>query len=106
MAGARPNKRTRGELTEAAIEQGVARLAQLDETRQTKRARCGRGALAARIDAEDNVDSMSPVFDRFVLSGAELVVQTTNFSEGEFDRLWQIAEDFMVLRRNVGRGKK
>ncbi|KAE9165120.1 hypothetical protein PF002_g31434 [Phytophthora fragariae] len=62
------------ELTEEAVEHGIARLAQLDEARQAKRAQCTRAARDAASDDNDPVDSLSPVFDRFTLSGGEAVM--------------------------------
>ncbi|KAG7382494.1 hypothetical protein PHYPSEUDO_004829 [Phytophthora pseudosyringae] len=94
------------ELTEDAVENGVARLAQMDEARQMKRTRCALAARDAVSADNDPVDSLSPVFDRFMLSGGEAVMQTTNFSEGEVIRLWRAVEEYVVLRWNVGHGKK
>ncbi|GMF51705.1 unnamed protein product [Phytophthora fragariaefolia] len=74
------------ELTEDAVEHGIARLAQLDEARQAKRARCSRAARDAVSDDNDPVDSLSPVLDRFKRSGGEAVMQSTNFSEEEINR--------------------
>ncbi|KAE8881330.1 hypothetical protein PF003_g34520 [Phytophthora fragariae] len=105
MPRPRAPKRTM-ELTEEAVEHGVARLAQLDEARQAKRARCTRAARDAASDDNDPVDSLSPVFDRFTLSGGEAVMQSTNFSEEEINMLWRVVEEHVVLRWNVGRGKK
>ncbi|KAE9038216.1 hypothetical protein PR003_g6151 [Phytophthora rubi] len=98
MPRARAPKRTR-ELNEEAVEHGVAPLVQLDEARQSTRARCAR---AARDAADDGpVDSVSPVLDRFVLAGGVAAMQTTNFSEEEVSTLWRVAEEFVVLRWNV-----
>ncbi|OWY99573.1 hypothetical protein PHMEG_00029403 [Phytophthora megakarya] len=98
-------RRTR-ELTEEAIEESVARLVQGDEDRQAKRARCTPTARAAVSRDDEEGDSMSPMYDRFVRNGGESIMQMTNVAEGEFNRLWQLVDDFVVLRWNVGRGKK
>ncbi|OWZ18544.1 hypothetical protein PHMEG_0007338 [Phytophthora megakarya] len=61
-------------------------------------------AAVSRDDEEG--DSMSPMCDGFVRNGGESIMQMTNFAEGEFNRLWQLVDDFVVLRWNVGRSKK
>ncbi|KAE8983059.1 hypothetical protein PR001_g23198 [Phytophthora rubi] len=101
-----PRARAPRELTEEAAEQGVARLTQLNEARQAKRARCAPAARSAVSAVCETVDLLSPLFDRFQLNGEENVMQTINFSAEEFNRLRHVLEEYVVLRWNVGRGKK
>ncbi|OWY96844.1 hypothetical protein PHMEG_00032783 [Phytophthora megakarya] len=84
----------------------VAHLVQVDEDRQAKRARCTPPTRAAASRDDEEGDSISPMYDRFVRNGGESIMQMTNFADGKLDRLCQVVKDFVVLRWNVRRGKK
>ncbi|OWZ02717.1 hypothetical protein PHMEG_00025676, partial [Phytophthora megakarya] len=90
---------------EEAIEESVAPLAKLTKI-VIPSARCTPTARAAVSWDDEKGDSMSPMYDRFIRNGGESIMQMINFAGGQFNRPWQVVEDFVMLRWNVGQGKK
>ena len=71
-------------------------------------------SAAADHDDDDTESSVSPILDRFILemgSGdpalADRALRTmTNMTVVEFNTLWQIVEEALVVKWNVGRGRR
>ncbi|GMF23168.1 unnamed protein product [Phytophthora fragariaefolia] len=55
---------------------------------------------------DDDVNSPTPIYHSYLDSDPESVRTMTNFGPAEFERLWTLVCDHVVMNWNTGRGKK
>ncbi|RHY25391.1 hypothetical protein DYB32_008351 [Aphanomyces invadans] len=86
------------------ISKAIDALVALDERRLSKRQRYSIESNDA--NAED-LDSASPVVDRFIAAkGVDVVHTLTNFSASELNTLWTNIKPYISRNWNVGSGRK
>ncbi|KUF76251.1 hypothetical protein AM587_10011470 [Phytophthora nicotianae] len=104
-AAKKSSKRSKRQLSVAEFRAASAELFREDEKRKAKIARVVPPARG--LDSDDEIDSPTPRYDLCVAAeGPEGVLKHTNFSQAEFDRIWERIEDFVAANWGVGRGKK
>ncbi|KAF0708148.1 hypothetical protein AaE_013334 [Aphanomyces astaci] len=86
------------------ISNTVDALAAIDDRRQSKRQRY---SIESNDATAEDIDSASPVMDRFIAAkGIEVVHALTNFSASEINTLWTNIKTFVTKNWNVGSGRK
>ncbi|ETP41621.1 hypothetical protein F442_11245 [Phytophthora nicotianae P10297] len=104
-AAKKSSKRSKRQLSVAEFRAASAELFREDDKRKAKIARVVPPARG--LDSDDEIDSPTPRYDLCVAAeGPEGVLKHTNFSQAEFDRIWERIEDFVAANWGVGRGKK
>ena len=78
----------------------VLRLSALEETRQLEMAR-----MPTIRSGESTMESATPILDAFVNAGDDAMLKMTNFSQSEFEALWNLLHGHVAQHWNVGRGQ-
>lgn len=58
-------------------------------------------------DSDEENDSDCPIFGRFYEAGGiDAIHKMTNFDPQDFDYIWGLFSNFVLMNYNVGRGRK